>query len=219
MNNNLYCHPKNSCDCNLFGDLHYFRNCIEEGKNGLQHYPYTSKKNKVFAYKTIFLGISTIFGLIAYYIHNAYFCWAFTFILGGQISPKILLTNIALILSLLSFSVALYINPVREIANHVTKKALRRVKKIYARRSRDLSCTTFTNANGVYEIRMAKRDTYLDLVESIHNHNDETIMTMKRINISKTLDETQKELLYNQAILELQYKLEGVVSAYQQNTF
>lgn len=212
-------HTDNSCECNLFTELTKFRRNIEEGRCGLHHYPYTTNKNKIFIYKSIFFGLSGLFICLALYLYYSHLSWTFAFLFRDNMPIKQVICFICGVFCAFSAGLGLLITPEKELALQAVMSAKRQIKKVYRRRLNSISCVHNSSPMGTSHERIVIKHTYEDTLEKLEAFKSETLMTLKRIGISKQLSESQKEHLYNQVILELQFKLELLSTAYLKNDF
>lgn len=207
------------CECDLFKELHKFRQNIEEGRCGLHHYPYTTNKNRIFLYKSIFFALSGLFAFLAFYLYFSYLSWTFSFFFKEGIQIKQLFFWMCGLFSVISSGVAFSMIPEKELTLCTILKAKKQIKKMYKRRLTAISCVNNSSPFGTDHERAVINHTYEDVMDKIGMLKNETLMTLKRIRISKQLNDSQKEHLYNQALLELQFKLEMISNAYGKNDF
>lgn len=213
----LFPQQSNCCGCDLFEDLNHFRRKIEEGRSGLHQYPYTVNKGKVIIYQMIFLLLSVIFFAAAVHLYFSHFNWVYYMIFSGMLSLKSFLLCVCCGLGIATGGIAFSLKPENEIAEFSLRRALRKIKKIYRRRVHLTHCAHFSSPKGMCAIRKGNVTIYEDLCDKMAMLREEVKMTLKRIRISKTLSDVQKEKLYNQSILELQFQLESLVVAYKRN--
>lgn len=207
----------NFCHCDLFQELHSFRKKVEEGRSGLHHHPYTANKNRVIIYKTIFFALALIFIIFAYYLYASSFCWTCTLLFGDNSKVRLVACSTCALFAAASLVLGLLTKPQDEIIHEVVRRAKKRAKIIFNRRMSAERVVNNSTPYGPSGKGIKLRHAFEDLKERIKHFKEEASLTMKRIEISRNLDESQKEFLYNQAILELQYKLEVLIRYYEEN--
>ncbi len=216
MDNNIK--TENPFSSTLFAELRLFRKKIEEGRSGLHHFPYTVNKNRAMTYKTVFLLLSALFAGASFYIHQSYFNTACFFFFGACSYPKLVATCLSLSLSICSLLISFATNPISEITKNTARNAMKIAGKIYRRRMMEVSTFHFFRRDEGPNLKNQNRETYEDLLDLIQKEKKQTAMVMKRVDISKTLSDKEKELLLNQSVLELQYKLTCLLEKYETNT-
>jgi hypothetical protein len=213
----LFPQQSNSCECELFEELNHFRRKIEQGRSGLHQFPYTIHKNKVSMYQMVFIMLSVIFFAAAIHLYFAHFNWIYYLMFSGTITLQSFLITISCGMGIATGGMGLSLKPEGEIADYSLRRAHRKIKKIYRRKVRFSHCAHYSSPKGMCTLRQGNTLIYEDLIDKLHSLKEENNMTLKRIRLSKKLSDQQKENLYNQAILELQFKLERLVSAYKSN--
>lgn len=225
MNNNphqllktkLYPKPENYCDCSTFEELNTFRTTLEESRTGLHHHPYIMQKNRIRLYQTAFFILSAVFFTTTAYLFFAHFNWIYFLLFEGSVTYKTFLCFLTGSLGATTAWIGLHLKPEIEMINYALSRATKRIKKIHSRRVSASHCAYFTSPKGICTIRNSNKKILEDLREKLELIKEEALLTTKRIMVSKELEEKQKEVLHNQNILELQQRLEEVVSAYEKN--
>lgn len=217
LDTGLFPKQKNCCESDLFEELNHFRNKVEEGRSGLHHYPYTVNKGKVAIYQLIFIILSAVFFGAAAYLYFSHLNWVYFTLLGSCTNLKIFFYFLCAILGASTAFMGMTIRPEKEVADFCFKRAFKKIKKIYDRKVSSSHCAHYSSPRGMCTIRRGNKSVYEDLRATIISMREEVQLTLKRIHVSKTMDDEQKEMLYNQTILELQFNLERMVDAYRYN--
>lgn len=200
-----------------FKDLSLFKDLIESGGSSLHQYPYTINKNKVLIYKTIFFTLSAIFAYCGWHLYSSSYNWICTAIFGNDVHVRLTICAMCTFFAIASLVLGVKISPEIEIVLNTTKTAKRKAKQLYNRKLTEICCAYNSKPIGKDDERVFMRHTYEDILEKIEHYKNETILTVKRVSISRELDDEQKEHLYNQAVLELQRKLEILTCCYKEN--
>lgn len=196
-----------------FHELHRFKMKIEENKSALHHYPYSMNAGRVLIYKAIFLAISFIFAALAGYLYSIYFNWTFSLLFGTTASVRTFLCGFSLALSAIALVAGLWIQPEREITHSIVNKTRHKARKIYSKKAAELSGYN-ASQNVISEHGLLLfREHYEIWLEEINDLEEEAILMVKRIRMSRVLSDKEKERLYNQALLELQTELDSRLAA------
>lgn len=196
-----------------FHELHRFKMKIEENKSALHHYPYSLNLGKVLIYKAIFLAISFIFAALAGYLYSIYFNWTFSLLFGTTAGVRSFLCGFSLVLSGIALVVGLWIQPEREIAHSIVSKTKLKARKIFSRKAAELSGHNASHHVISEHGLLLFREHYELWLEDINDLEEEVLLIVKRIRLSRVLSEKEKERLYNQALFELQTELESRLTA------
>lgn len=192
-----------------FQELHRFKMQIEENKSALHHYPYSLNHGKMLLYKAIFLGISLIFAALAGYLYSIYFNWTFTLLFGTTGGVRSFLCGFSLLLSFAALVVGLWIRPEREIAHSIVNKIKQKGRKIFSKKKAELSGHMASPRIVSDHGNVLFREHYELWLEEINDIEEEVLLILQRITLSRVLSAKEKERLYNQALLELQLRLES----------
>ncbi len=196
-----------------YPELYDLREQIEIDRNGPHHRPYSANKKRVMAYQGIFLGFSLVFltlaGLMCFKTTN----WTCSLLFGNFMMIKTFIITLSLFLFLSSMWVALSMRTEREAINHLTKRAKKRLSKMYDRLKAELGITSFYSFSDPKALCL--KHLYREARDKIEDRREETLLLFSRIKDSKDVDPEIKEDLYNQAILEFHDQLYTVILAFK----
>jgi len=198
-----------------FSELESFRFSLKQNRNHLSHYPYTSNKNRVLLYKVVFLLLTIIFTALSAYLYTANICWVFHSFIANPDMLKNFLSLICSVCAICSFIIGFFASPEIDIATHLVHKAKKRAKKIFKRAACEIRFNHRTDDSLIDYCR----ELYHGVYEKMTRFKDEQLLLLKRIRISRQLSDKEKETLYNQAITELESKLQGLLEDYKSGTF
>lgn len=197
-----------------YPELYDLREQIEIDRNGPHHRPYSANKSKVMSYQGIFLAFSLIFltlaGLMCFKTTN----WTCSLLFGNFMMIKTFIITLSLFFFLSSMWVALSMRTEREAANHLARRAKRRLYKMYARCKAEQGITALQSFNDPKAAFL--KQLYHEAKDKLEDRLTETRLVFGRIKNSQDLDPEIKEDLYNQAILELHDQLYGLILEFKE---
>ena len=188
--------------------LTLFRRHLEEHREGLEHAPYSAHKGKLMAYKTIFLLLGLIFCVLGWYLWIAPFSWAFHALFNDNDQLRIVSCASCALLATCSFFMGVVHHPSDEIAIQIVKRAKKRLRKLYKRKRRQLSHGSARIALEEQLIPLNYR--HEEQLEQIETLKEETLLILKRVRISRTFSEQEKERLFNEALYDIKEKIEEI---------
>lgn len=199
-----------------YADLDLFRQQVEESKAGLHHQPYTSKKKDTTRYKGIFFGFALMFfffTVITIAIPSAVGCG---FLFSSCTFLKGIIVTISTALSLSALLLALSLKAEKEAIVSLARKAKAHLAAIYARKQTRMGIKGLFPLFGKHRhAALGLRQTYQEMSDSINDRKEETLHLVHRIATAETLPAQEKEDLLNQAIEELQEKLQHLVHSFR----
>lgn len=202
-----------------YADLDFFRQQIEESKAGLHHQPYTNNKKNTSFYKTIFLGFAVLFfmlGVITMAIPSALGCG---FFFSSCTFLKTILVTMCTFLSLSSLIFALKMRAEKEAVAYCVRKTKAHVAAIYARKQVRMGIKSIFAMMGKKRLQaLALKQMYHEINDKINDKKDETLHLVHRIATAETLTSQEKEDLLNQAIEELNDKLQLLTHTFRHAT-
>lgn len=201
-----------------FTELDIFRQQIEHNQEGLHHQPYTVSRSAVMTYKSIFYGFALIFGILGVFVILSTSSLAYP-IFNFPIVLKTLMMMFCSFLSFSAFIVAIQMRTEREAIRHYVSLASANLAKIYARKRMKMGVKRFIVFFGKNQKQLiALKQSYHEITDKIHEHKEQALHLVKRVANTQTLDAQTKELLYNQAISELNDKLTLLTHTFKHST-
>lgn len=202
-----------------YGDLDLFRERMTESKAGFHHQPYTNNKKNTLFYKTIFLGFSALFFILGVTTMATPSALGCGFFFSSCSFLKGMIVTICTSLSLASLTVGLRLKPEKEAIIYCVRKTKAQAAAIYARKQIRMgikSMFAFIGENRHKAI--ALKQMYEEVCDKIHDKKEETAHLVHRIATAETLDPQEKEALLNQAIEELNDKLQYLTHTFRHAT-
>lgn len=197
-------------------DLHLFKMLIEKSKSGLQYKPYTSNKLKVYAYKGIFFAISLFFVLVSLHLYTTNISWTAQFIFGSSGNARFFFCALSFLLGIFSCYTALKIVPHRELASSIIRNAKRKANRLYRKKLFFLSYQRIIEASEIKDAETCWRFALDDVQEEFDELLSKSHLLLDRISISRRLSQSEKEKLFNEALVELQTELSNILKNFSE---
>lgn len=199
----------------IYQELNQFRDKIEEEKSGPHHQPYQFGKKKTRTYRSIFLGLGLIFLSLCALIYFQNMNWACALIFENYLVPKVSLCTLCILLSLVSFGLGYKIRPEKEAAISVIQRAKRKLRRCYGRKHSELGLNRFLSFGMHYKKTAAFQQAFNEAWDKITDSKEVAFLLLERI--AKSKDKPSKEKLFNQAIFELNDKLQAIIQGFKKN--
>lgn len=200
-----------------YADLDLFRKQIEQGRAGLHHQPFTLNKRNTAFYKGVFLGFSAFFFSLDIVVMTAPLALNCGFF-GACTMLKGALISLCTILSLSALTLGLRLKPEKEAIAFYIRKTKARIAAIYERKKIHAGIKSIFAFIGPNKHKAAVlKQMYDETIDKIHDINEEALHLSQRIVTAKTLNELEKEDLLNQALEELQEKLQYCIHTFTQS--
>lgn len=201
-----------------YAELDFFRQQIEEARAGLHHKPFTSNRRSVFLYQVTFFVFAFFFcllGITVLSIPSALGCGFFS----SCTAIKGVLASLCTIFALASFTIAFSISQEKEAVLQCVRKAKTTLDTVYSRKRIRLGIKSFA---GVFirqrQKGIALKHLYQEANDKINDKKDAVLHLIHRISTAETIDFIEKETLLNQAIEELNEKLQHIVYTFRHSS-
>lgn len=194
--------------------LDNFKQEIEIDKNSPENRPYSYLKPSILFYRIVFLTIGVVYFILASILLSKSLNWTCSLIFGSSLAVKTTLLIICGGVSLTSLYYGLFISAERETVRLTIRHAKKKLKKLYSSQfsffKRLMDSNEQTEKSGQIYQQLNKIMEQLDRLQA------ECIHLVDRISKSESMGEDQKEELFNQAIIELRFKLESMIETFEQ---
>lgn len=194
--------------------LDNFKQEIEINKNSPENRPYSYLKPSILFYRIVFLTIGVVYFILASILLSKSLNWTCSLMFGSSLAVKTTLLIICGGVSLTSLYYGLFISAERETVRLTIRHAKKKLKKLYSSQfsffKRLMDSNEQTEKSGQIYQQLSKIMEQLDRLQA------ECIHLVDRISKSESMGEDQKEELFNQAIIELRFKLESMIETFEQ---
>jgi hypothetical protein len=196
-----------------YAELDIFRKHIREGKIGSLNQPYSSNKKPVRIYKSIFFALGFLFVILGMLILFKISIWSYAHLIGPNWLWKSFLSCSCGVLALAAFSIGLSMRIEREAVYYCARKAQEKLTKIYASKRIKLGFKRYF----AYQQTVSFKQCYQEICDKIKEQKEEALLLVKQISVV-TIDKQLKETLYNQAISDLNDKLDFLVHSFKHSS-
>jgi hypothetical protein len=201
-----------------YSELDLFREHIEWHKHSLPQTFINLTKRKVIAYKLIFLGLALLFFALAFFVCMKTFALPLTYFLQSSFSiAKNLVCLFCTIASFTSLYIFSTLNTDQEIINHLTRKTYRDLWKFYSRKKIEGGIRSFFDFRPNCQKTLLLNQIYQEASDKIYDLQEEIPHLFQIITQASHINQRQKELLYNQVILEMNDKLQNILFQFKQS--
>jgi hypothetical protein len=191
-------------------DLNNFKKVIKESHTCLRFHPYTVNKIKIQIYKMIFFALTALFLFLSAYLVKSSLSWTCHLIFGCSVTIQYILCMTCVLFATSSFILGIMLQPETEIASQMIKKAKKRARKICYAKIFELKLQMSSAPDNIQGDGDYYRMLYEKTADAIDECKEKTALLLKRIRISKTLTDENKDTLYNQVLVDLQEKLDTI---------
>ncbi len=198
-----------------YSDLNIFRREIDGVKSFYSRTPYSLARKKTLTYKSIFLGLGLLFIVLGSFIffttlkYPAIPLFNNTFEILKQFT-----CGASLLIGLGSLLVCYSLRTESEIINHMVRKSHRHLARCYARKKLQHKIHSLFLFGENYRKYLFLKQHHMDSKHHIFILKEKTQELMAHILNAPHLNVSKKEILCNQAILELEEKLTDLINEF-----
>lgn len=197
-----------------YKELNLFRQHIEQAKLGPQHQPYQAYQGQTLAYRLIFAGMGILFLLFSAVLYSKPMNWSHTLFLQDGPFLKMILYTISGALSALGFWAAFLIRPEKEALSALNKRATSALQRLYRERMIQMGVKRFLPQGKHQNELIAAKHHFHEAKNRIDDAVSTARQLLSMIGTSSVVSADMRIKLYNQALLELQDKLQFVLENY-----
>ena len=196
--------------------LKNFKQEIEIEKDSPVNRPYSFLKHSILFYRIVFLTIGVVYFILALILLSKSLNWTCSLIFGNSLAVKTTLLMICGVVSFISLYFGFFITTERESVKLTIRHAKKKLKRLYAHKFGVFSLKRFFENEEQSEKSDKIHQQLNKVFEQLDRLQLECIHLVDRISSSQSMEETQKEELFNQAIVELRFKLEAMINTFEQ---
>ena len=196
---------------NEYAILNQFRN---ETKVDVVHKPYEHMLKHALIYRSIFIGLGSLFFFLGLYISEQSINWfSYTLLFAHSLNAKNIVFAICLILSIAAFGLNFIVSAEREALRQLIKRTKRKLERIYNKQNLLLELSG--NPSDLKRSKKLKK-VYEDTLHKLEELEDSSKILFSQIARSNTKECSFK--LFNQALLEVNDDLHIVVNKFKKMT-
>ncbi len=198
-----------------YPELYDIKEQIAKDKNGPHNRPYSANKHKVSLYRALFFSFGLFFITLAGLIHFKTTNWSCSMFFSNCMMVKTLICTLSIFFSLSAFFIGLTMSTEKEAINHLYRRALLRLAKVYHRKKIEYGLGLFFALGKKYHKAAALKQYYEEARDKVKNQRTESLLLIERIKSRRENDAVAKEDLFNQVILELHDQLHDIIQTFQ----
>lgn len=196
--------------------LDLFKKEIDIDKNSPENKPYSFLKPSILFYRIVFLTIGLIYFGIAFTILSKSLNWTCSLIFGSTLAVKTAILMICSAISAISFYFGVLMSTEKETVRMTIRRAKKKLKKLYVHKFGIFGLQRMFQTEEKSEKTGMIYQQFNHLFDQFDHLQVECIHLVERIAKSNTLNDKQKEELLNQAVIELRFKLNNLIEAFEQ---
>lgn len=201
---NLYHRSLDLPQVDAYTDLNRFRSQIEVEKSGPHHKPYEAMVQHTMTYRLVFSGIGVLFLLLALLVHQHSINWfSYAIIFSSFHTAKTVVGSFCLMLSAAAFAIAYFIRIEREAKNQLIRRAKLKLRRILRKK-----IAASDNSNQL-------KHEYSIALDRMNESNETTVLLFQQIYHYHSLSPSERAILFNQSILELNDRLHQIINKFQ----
>lgn len=198
--------------------LHLFKHQIESDKMGHFYRPYSFHKPSVYLYRLIFLGIGALYSLLAFILLIKTLSWTSEFLFGSKFYVKTTLLGICGLIGTSSLLMSFSMRPEKEAVKKAIRKGKTKLKRAYVRKKIQHGLNVLFSFGELRHKALAFNHHFHEMMAKLYEEQEEAYHLVDRISRTKSVDYATREELFNQAIIELHRKIEGLVHYFERST-
>lgn len=195
-----------------YPELQIFKQQLVNHPCHLSYSPYSTAKKKISFYKSIFLSLSLIFFLLAGIVLMKTSALSLANIYSGYfLKMKHMLVFFCLSLS--GFSLLIYgtLQPKKEAACSILRKALHKLDKAYELKILERQLGDQVASRELYQNKQFLKHTWRETRDIMQDQTRETEELLEKIQLMPTITLSDKERLCNLSVLELKDNLDAII--------
>jgi hypothetical protein len=198
-----------------YPELEIFKQQIEDEYASL-HLPFYAFVNKrIFSYRLVFFGLSLFFLALLGIVYLQSAGWTYALAFGASWTQlKWVICSLCAALSAAAFYFGMSLSQAKESACTLTIKAKKTLQRLHNRKCIELGILSYISFGEEHRKKVALRQVYLEMIDTIHEHHEETLRLLERIARVDTESENQ-ERLFNQAISAFYDQLTYVIQTFK----
>ncbi len=199
-------------DTETYSDLHQFRNQIEIEKSGPHHKPYEAMQKQALNYRVVFMSLGLIFLLLGVLVYQHSINWlSYSLIFSSFHTAKTLAYSVCFLFALGAFGIAYSLRAEREAQNQLINRAKRKLHRILRKK---MPLKLIVLSKDYHPVKVG----YERALDKINESKEVTTLLFQQISYSHHLNTSQKAILFNQSILELNDRLHHIINSFQKTT-
>jgi hypothetical protein len=195
-------------------ELELFKQQLQGGDDSPDH-TYAISQEKVRRYRTIFFGIGVLFFFLTALIFRQNMLIFSVFFGNIGLLAKGFLGGISLALGLCAAIFGYSLCIAKEAGHHLASKTKRKLLKLYGRKRLEQGLQGFFSIGQNYTKYTALKHEYRHAIELVEEQREITTYLLRKIQKYGTVEASYRELLFNQALAELNDRLKEILHKFK----
>lgn len=211
----LYLHHHQQPHPTPYTALNQFRQKLENAKEAPHHKPYHSVKRKTRLYQGAFFALTIIFTVLFVIVYT-YTRNPYIHLLSMHFAlPKAVGCFLSGFCALASLSIGLSIRIEKEAISQLLGRAKQKMRRLLRRQFTRLSANKKMSLLERYQLLNLSRLQYAHALERVSEGREIALVLLQKISECSESQFQVKETLYNEAILELESRLQFIIGKFE----
>lgn len=197
-----------------FATLQKFRSKIS-GSKELSTKPFTARKRMATIYTVTFYAIASVLLFLSLFVFISAPNWFYAMYVGHSWLIKALVGTFGVSLAGGAAAIASNLRPETEAVIHLSSKTRRRLRQTYWLKTTSLTRKAVSESNDTVARLKHLKAAYQDAKSQIDDIKDENNILLRQISRATFLDVAGKEELFNQALSELDLRLQEILGTFR----
>ncbi|MBA3602687.1 MAG: hypothetical protein H0W50_03400 [Parachlamydiaceae bacterium] len=195
-------------------ELELFKQRLQGDQATSSHHTYLASYDRVRWYRSVFFAFGIVFlGLSVLIFHQKLVFFAGLF--GGiSTATKNILASFPLLLALVSIGMGYSLCIAKEASGTLAEKAKRKLIRSYARKRIKQGFHGFAFLKNDMGKQSVLKHQYIEALDLITEQHDETLHLLQKIQKYTLIDPCYRELLFNQALAEMNDRMQNIVTTF-----
>lgn len=197
-----------------YRELDHFRRKVYDNGDCPSQRPYDTFKAQANVYRLIFFGLGTVFAILSLLIYMknpSSFC---SLHFNHCDFAKNCLLALCMVSTSIAYCITGFIRPEKEATQLLMKRAMECLDRAYQQKRLEAGDSFFSSYNGFSSCYHQLRHSYRNSKEKLWESYTISMQLLRQIARSKQVKAKEKEILFNQALLELNEKLNGIIQGF-----
>lgn len=195
-------------------ELELFKEQMLGNGEDLFYQTYAASHGKVRFYRAIFFALGALFVGLALFSLNPNIR-LFTELFGNVSGvAKGSLSGLSFLLAFLAMSLGYSLCIAREASSYLSSKAKRKLMQLYTRKRLEKGIKGLFFFGKKYEAHSNLKHYYHESLELLREQGEKSVHLLQKIQKFASVDPSYRELLFNQALAEMNDKLQGTLRSF-----
>ncbi len=198
-------------------ELELFKQRLQKDQSTSSYLTYTTSYNKVHRYRTIFFTLGIVFLVLSAMVFHQHLNF-FTVLFGNiSVIAKSIIASFSLMLAIGAILMGYSLCIAKEACGDLVEKSKRKLTQAFTRKCIKHGFHRFNFVKRDYRKYLELKLQYSEAIDLINEQQEETYHLLQKIQKFVAIDTEYQELLFNQALSEMNDTLQKILGAFNQN--